>query len=324
MNEGGFAGFLGPAKIITPIVHEGRQQIARCEDLVETVRRVIVEFGLREEIVRHAFANPIGSRLSQFDEGFRKLVAPLLEFLLVGLTADVRIPQRDLPFSAAVEDAEERVVVRCGNGIILVIVTTRTTDGERHGATGHDIDAVVNDVALHPEKAAAQREETHRSFVARLAVLDLVGGQLQQQETIVGHVFVQRLHHPVAIGPGMGPEAFLPAVDITLGVRIARDVQPMPAPMLAVMRRIQKSIDATFVGLRIAVVCKCFDLVKARRQPGERVMQTPNQLRPIGWWGLLQTCATQAVQNKRINRICRFHTRQGGFAYRLKGPVRIR
>ena len=79
---------------------------------------------------------------------------------------------------------------------------------------------------------------------------DLVAGELEPDELVVGHVAVQGLDDPVAIPPGVGPGLVeLEAV----GVGVARQVEPVLRPALAVVRAGQQTIDDRLVGIRRAV-----------------------------------------------------------------------
>ena len=61
---------------------------------------------------------------------------------------------------AAREDAVEGVVILDGDRVVLVVVAAGAGDGEGEGAARHHVDAVVDDVGLVIQEAAAEGEET--------------------------------------------------------------------------------------------------------------------------------------------------------------------
>ena len=75
-----------------------------------------------------------------------------------------------------------------------------------------------------------------------------IGRQLLEDELVVGQVGVERPGHIVAIGEGIEQPPLFLQTDIFLGVGIAGDVEPMPAPALAVMGRGQQPLDHPLEG----------------------------------------------------------------------------
>ena len=69
-------------------------------------------------------------------------------------------------FTAAREDAVQRVVILRRHGIELVIVTTRAGEREAHGRLADQVDAVVDDVVLVVPETIAESKETHRRHLA--------------------------------------------------------------------------------------------------------------------------------------------------------------
>src|SRR5262249_25093248 len=77
-----------------------------------------------------------------------------------------------------------------------------------------------------------QPEEAEGGAILGPCVRDLVGGQLQSDEAIVGHIVVEGPDHPVAID-----EWFSLCCRPRLGnVAVAGQVEPEASPALAVMR----------------------------------------------------------------------------------------
>ena len=81
----------------------------------------------------------------------------------------------------------------------------------------------------------------------RIVRLVLVAGNLPLDERVVRQVLVQGLDHEVAIVVGVRPVVILLEA-VALGE--ARQVEPMPAPSLAIVRAGEQSIDQSLVRVR--------------------------------------------------------------------------
>ena len=71
-----------------------------------------------------------------------------------------------------------------------------------------------------------------------------VAGNLLLDEPSPGLVLVKRPHDVIAIGPGVGSRLVL---IVSVGVAVVDDVEPMPGPPLAVVRRIQQLVHQSLV-----------------------------------------------------------------------------
>ena len=92
-----------------------------------------------------------------------------------------------------------------------------------------------------------------------------VARDLLDREPVEGHVRVEGVDHPVAVGPDRAAVVLLVAV----GVGVAREVEPVARPALAVVRRGEQAIDEPFVGVGTFVGQKRVDLRGRRRQAGQ-------------------------------------------------------
>ena len=70
--------------------------------------------------------------------------------------------------------------------------------------------------------------------------IQLVARDLLLDEAVVGLVLVERLDHVIAIAPDVGPR--LIALE-AFAIGVARQVQPVPRPALAVVRRGEQAVD---------------------------------------------------------------------------------
>ena len=118
------------------------------------------------------------------------------------------------------------------------------------------------------EEAPAQRQEAHRGQRTLVAAqIQLLGGQLLENELIVRQVSVERVDDVIAEGVGVR-EAALGGEDVALAVGVAGDVQPVARPALAVLWRRQQSLDDLVKGVGRSIRNERGDFGRRRRQPG--------------------------------------------------------
>src|SRR5262249_9417131 len=139
------------------------------------------------------------------------------------------------------------------NGVVLVIMAARATDGKSEedgrGRSGDLAEIVLPDF-VGDEVRAIPRSEAQKSdrhvplnvrlvVVARAAVL-VAAGELLNHEPVVGHVRLKRLDHPIAIAPGVadGSVAFEAA-----GFAVSNQIEPVAAPAFAVTRIFEQAVD---------------------------------------------------------------------------------
>ena len=151
-----------------------------------------------------------------------------------------------------VEVGEDLVKLLLGDRVELVIVAARAAERqpEKCGAGGGH--------AVHDRLHAVLLEIDAAFIVARRIAMEaggdqLIHGRVRQhvardlfdRELVERHVVIQRIDDPVAIFPDLAR-----GVDgVAVGIGVARHIEPMPAPSLAVMRRSQQSIDDALIGI---------------------------------------------------------------------------
>ena len=129
---------------------------------------------------------------------------------------------------------------------------------------------------------------------------DLVAGELEPDEPVVGHVAVQGVDDPVAIPPGVGPGLVeLEAV----GVGVARQVEPVLRPAHAVLRAGQQAVDDLLIGVGRAVVQERLDLLGRRRQAGQVEAEAAEQRRAVGLGRGRQAVGLEARQDEGVDRV---------------------
>ena len=92
-------------------------------------------------------------------------------------------------------------------------------------------------------------------------VIQLVARDLLAQELGVRLVLVERVDDVVAVAPGVYSDVVLLE---TVGVGVAGDVEPVAAPALAVMRRVEQLLDQPLPGAPLRVGQKRIDLLRRR------------------------------------------------------------
>ena len=118
-------------------------------------------------------------------------------------------------------------------------------------------------------------------------VVQLVAGELLGDELVVRFVVVQGANHVVAITPykGLGPVAF-----ITVGLGVANQIEPMPAPAFAVVRRLEQVIDHALERPGRTIGQKRFDFLGRRGQADQVVVGATQYRMSRGRGGRLQAC----------------------------------
>ncbi len=301
-----------------PLLGEGAEFVIRfvppfraeLEVFLHRLRREQGAFFLGEEI-RHRllFVRQIGF-IGEIGRGALRL-------------AEERFVRRLL---AGGEDAVKAVVIGGGDGIELVVVAAGA--GHRHrleAAEGH-VDAIVDDVGLVVEEAAAEGEEAHRREVARVVPAQrLIGGELGEDELVVGQVVVEGAHHPVAVGVAVGVAALF-LEDVAFGIRIARDVQPVARPAFAEPRIGQEPVHELFQGLRIGIGGEGFDLLGGGRQAEEIEIRAADERRPVRLGRKRQPFFREGGEDEGVQRLPDARgvgqRGRGGSLHRLEGPMR--
>ena len=232
---------------------------------------------------------------------------------------------------AAAEDTVQRIVVLGRHGIELVIVAARARDRESEEALRHRVNAVVDDVVLVGETLAHGEEAERRQRRRALRVRQFVRGDLLDDELVVRLVVVERADDVVAIRPRVGIAVAVARIqqrDLPRGVRVARGVEPVPAPAFAEMRRAQQAIHDVGEGVRRSVREKGAQLIRRRRQADEIESDAPQQSLAARRWRRLHALRFELREDESVHRRLhprrRFHRGKRGRFHRLKRPVPAR
>ena len=193
---------------------------------------------------------------------------------LVAFPVDQRLADQRhfaLDFVAVVEEREQPVVLVVRDRVVLVRVALGTADRQPQpdaAGGGHAIEDRLDAKLLlvgAPFGVGERLAVKGRGQpLARRRARQQVAGQLLDREAIERHVGVDRVDHPIAIPPGVGPRVVLL---IAVGVGIAGQVEPVPAPAFAEVRRVQQPLDQLLVGVRRRVGHERVDLAGSGGRP---------------------------------------------------------
>ena len=294
---------LGPQRIL-PSAEHGRIQVRRLGLLIGVELGVLE--GLHGQVeIGQGLLRREGEIVAALDEVIELLLTDAefgFEFLRL-FRARERLQRREfLGLFAGIEDRVEGVIFGRRERIKLVVVAAGARHRQALGAAHDDVDTVVDDVGGAVEETATEGQEAQRGEVAVvLRILDdLVGGDLQAEELVVGEVVVEGLHDPIAIGIGVGVAAFF-LEDVALRVGVAGHVEPVSAPAFAEGRRREQAIDQLLEGLRVLVGDEGGDLGGGRLIADERKGQATDddftaRLRVEVEAGLLELGQDEAVE----------------------------
>ena len=213
----------------------------------------------------------------------------------------------------ALEDAGQRVVIARGNGIELVIVATRATHGQaQRRARGH-VDLLVH--LLHDESLAialvqalgpdGEEAGGDQQFVALRGVLggQQVAGHLLAEKAVVGFVGIEGGDDVVAVAPRLreGIVALLAG-----GLRVARHVEPVPAPAFAELRRGEELVNdlgdcrLPVAGCRLVVLHERLHLLGRRWQADEVEVKPADEGVRVGVGDGLELVLLQLLQDEAV------------------------
>ena len=154
----------------------------------------------------------------------------------------------------ALEDAVERIEIRCADGVILVVVAARAAEREAEQRAADGINRIGEIEVLVVGRglvavALANREEAGGGDAAGVLVRralrgEKVAGDLLADELVEGLVGVEGVHDPVAILHGLAHGVVRAVAG---GVGVAGDIEPVAAPALAVGRGGEQALDERLV-----------------------------------------------------------------------------
>ena len=210
-------------------------------------------------------------------------------------------------------------------------VALRARDGQSQPSASDGVHAINDrlnakllrlDAALHVDHGIP--EKTGGNALIPRGVRHQVAGELINGELVKRQIAIQRADHPVPIGPD-GPGAVLFKA---VRIGIPSDIQPVTAPLLAVVRRLQQAFHHLLPGVGGMIGHEGIDVLGCRRKAGQIQADSSNQRDAIGFGGWLKLFGPEAGGHEGIDGIPHPSTIPGlrpghrGPMHRLKRPVR--
>ena len=215
------------------------------------------------------------------------------------------------------------------------------SDRQPQQAGAHDVERVVHDgvivlldqpdvlvgqVARGAKVAGGHERLAHGGSQPRGAapVVQLVAGQLLDDEAVVGLVVVQGRDHPIAIAPLAVGQQDVRGVDIEADrVDVARQVEPVAPPALAEVGRGEQAIDQPFVSVGRRVGKEGGLLVRRRRQAHEVEIDPTQQRRAVGFGRIGQPGGFEPLEQEGVERVShRAGLARHRHARTIEGPER--
>ena len=167
-----------------------------------------------------------------------------------------------------VEHRLHLVIIFLRNRIELVVMATRTAHGHAHESVrcrGHEVVQfvearhVVLDVVLEAESQITWPNSSilgvGRNFITRNLFL---------HKLVVRLVGVEGTNYVIAVPPGVG---FVIVILEATGIGVTNDIEPMPPPPFAVVRRSQQLVHQLGEGIRRLVRHEPINLLRSWRHP---------------------------------------------------------
>ena len=151
---------------------------------------------------------------------------------------------------AAQEDARQRIIVALRHRIEFVIMASRTSQRESEHRLRHRVDLLIDEIhrklplvaLIVPLRSDGQKAggDDLLGLITLALKLHQITRDLLLEEEVIRLVLLERFDHIIAVTPRMRIEHvhFLAAA-----LRVARHIQPVPRPALAVAFRIEIHVD---------------------------------------------------------------------------------
>ena len=228
------------------------------------------------------------------------------------------------------KDTVQGVIIAHRHGVELVVVTPRTAERDPQVRAAHRVDRVlerqVPQVIRTRSVSAGEGQKPGRHdplgiLVGRPARGQKVAGDLLTHELVVRLVGVERVDDVIAIQIRFG-NRIVGVVAARVG--ISRDIHPIAAPALAVMRRGEQILDQVGKRVRRFVGQKCVDLRGCRGEADQVEIGSAQQGPLVGRRRGREAVRVESRVNEAIDRIGRPAARIGGridFVDRAKSPM---
>lgn len=217
--------------------------------------------------------------------------------------------RRDVDFLLRIEKGGELVELLLGDGVELVIVALRATDGQsepdgskRPSAVEHLLIAELLRVGTAFAIGERVAIEPGGNQHVNGAVRHQIAGQLLNRELIERQIAVECVDHPLTVAPRPGTRAVL---FIAVAIGVACEVEPIARPLFAIVGRIEEAIDQPFVCVGTVVAQERVDLFWGRRKAGEIEADAADEGGFGRFWRVSDTLFFQPRENESVNGVAR-------------------
>ena len=200
--------------------------------------------------------------------------------------------ERHLRAVAAVERAQQAIVIARRHGIVFVVVKL--------------VEASADFLFLHRDivqnGVCPGHNETGGGDCERIVRFKFITGQLPAHKRVERQIVIEAADNEIAI---MVRRGAVRVAFLSIAIGVANHVQPMPRPAFSVMRAGQQFIDQRLRrGSRVVreFLDKRIDLFRRWRQPREIEIDPAHQLARVGAWRGRQLLSLKPGENETIDR----------------------
>ena len=211
---------------------------------------------------------------------------------------------RNIGFVRIVEEGENLVVFFLLDGIELVVVALGTLNGDAQNAFAdrfHPVEHGLHaelfgiDAAFFVDHRIAQK--AGRDDLILCGVGFHIAGNLVDNKLVVGQIVIEGVDHPVAIEPHRARGVLF----ITVGIGVARRVEPDARPAFAVVGRREQTIHLFLVGLGAWVGEEGVDFLGSRRKPDEVEAEAAQERDAVGLGGGFQALFVETREDEGVD-----------------------
>ena len=221
-----------------------------------------------------------------------------------------------------VEEGGELVELFLADGIVLVVVALRAAHREAHPHGAQGCGAIQHLFVAELLRVGAAFAIGERIAVEaggdqgiEIALGEQVAGKLLDGELVEGQIAIQRVDDPLAVAPRPGARAIF---FVAIAIRVARQVEPVARPLLAVVRGIEQPVHIALVGVGARVGGEFAYLFGSGRQAGEVETDAAQQGELGGFGRGRDALLFQAGEDEIVD----FVARPGAIAHRgRRGPL---
>ena len=223
-----------------------------------------------------------------------------LRLLLIGVKAEHGGLVLAIRVLRVVQKREDLEILRVRDRVVFVRVALRAGEARAHPDRHRRVRAIHHRgvakllVVRHRVAVEGGRDELLVGRARQQVAGDLLDGELIERP-----VRIERADDVIAIAPDRAPRI----VRVTRRVGIAREVQPLPRPVLAIRGRRQQPVHIALVGVGRFVLGESIRVLRRRRQPREIQRRATRQRETIRLRLRSQPLLFQPREDERIHAI---------------------